>query len=61
MLTVTGAGDRHGGAILVRHLRFPPLPQPSNESIARTMLRELLLLAVIIALIIAGILIQLWR
>jgi hypothetical protein len=60
MLTVftLGLGARRG-----RHLgptsSLSPPSQPNNEVDCRAMLRELLLLAVVIALIIAGILIQL--
>jgi hypothetical protein len=45
-----------GGDILVRHLRFRPRPSQVTKSICEAMLRELLLLAVILALIIGGIL-----
>jgi hypothetical protein len=54
------------GAPRGRHLgptsSLSPPPQPSNESIARTMWRNLVILAVIIyCALIAGILFLLWR
>jgi hypothetical protein len=61
MLTVftLGLGATRGRSCPTPSLSPPP--QPNNEVDCRAMLRELLLLALILVLIIAGILIQLWR
>jgi hypothetical protein len=65
MLTVTLGWGAPGGDIFGPTSSFSSPPQPKSRSrfpcIARPMLRDLLILAVILALIIAGILIQLWR
>jgi cytochrome b561 len=62
MLTVftLGLGAPRGATSCPTPSLSPP-PQPNNEVDCRAMLRELLLLALILVLIIAGILIQLWR
>jgi hypothetical protein len=61
MLTVAWAGARHGATSWSDIFASAPA-QPSNESIARTMWRNLVILALIIyCALIAGILFLLWR